>query len=260
MAADRGPDLAVGRVTDKVGLEERARAFALDVSTVISEFVGYECPYVASMLDDRAIIQHKDSVPGQRQGVSLKADDETLLTLFVRYKCAWDSGEHYLGVEESSVILYPQGRTNAEPLFRYEFLRSPTGHLPCAHLQVHAHRDVFTHLLGRSGSGSGRSRRRQARGPMDKTPTVSEFHFPMGGPRFRPSLEDILEVTADEFGLTTGTQWPAIRKEYRAKWRRMQLAAAVRDSPEEAARVLRELDYEVTGGPQPERLAKLTML
>lgn len=260
MAPHRGPDLADGRVTPEADdLRGRADEFARRVSKTIGEFTGTECPFVATTVGDRATIRHGQSNGGAKHGIPLQDGSETLLSLVVEYNCSWDSLERYLGVETSVVAAYPLRAVNKEPLFRYEFDRNPIGHVPCAHLQIHAHRDAFTHLLGWAGPNSRRARNRNGRG-LDRTPSVSEFHFPLGGPRFRPALEDILDVLQEEFGLQTGAGWSAARDEARAEWRRTQVAAAVRDAPEEAARVLRDLGYKVSGEAQDERIAKLTML
>lgn len=65
------------------------------------------------------------------------------------------------------------------------------------------------------------------------------FHFPTGGSRFRPSIEDVLEVTRVEFDLEVDNNiWKPRLKEAREKWRRIQTASVVRDCPDEALRVL----------------------
>jgi hypothetical protein len=49
-------------------------------------------------------------------------------------------------------------------------------------------------------------------------------------------------MVREEFGIDTARDWSRIVKEGRQRWRLIQLAAAVRDCPEEAARVLRDLN------------------
>lgn len=240
-------------------LEERATSFATRVSEVISAFTDQPQPFRATAVEDRVTIRHADAALGEKYGISLNADGERLLSLVVDYDCSWDSDERYLSVEKSVIAVYPLDRTTRDPLFRYEYVRRPIGKVPTAHLQVHAHRDAFTHLLGFGGSHSKRARRREGRG-LDRTPSVSEFHFPLGGPRFRPALEDILDVLQEEFGLECGQQWHRVRDEGREEWRRKQIAAATRDAPSEAIRVLRELGYTVTGDGAGDRRNKLTLL
>jgi hypothetical protein len=52
-------------------------------------------------------------------------------------------------------------------------------------------------------------------------------------------------MVREEFGIDTADDWETVINEGRSRWRRKQVAAAVRDCPEEAARVLRELHYTV---------------
>lgn len=128
----------------------------------------------------------------------------------------------------------------AEPLFRYEYVRAPTRAFPCAHIQVHAHRDEFTYLLTASERGKPGKRARK-----DDIPRLSEFHFPLGGARYRPCLEDVLEALVHEFAIDTKEGWNAAIVEGREGWRRRQLRSAVRDARQEAAAELRDLNYEV---------------
>lgn len=240
-------------------LRRKADEFASKVAGVVSAFTNTEHAFVASAVDNRVSIRHRDAAEGTAYGIPLRAEGETLLSLVVDYDCSWDSTRQYLSVERSVTAVYPLTRTSKDPLFRYEYIRRPGGVIPCSHLQVHAHRDSFTHLLGYAGPHSKRARRRQGRG-LDRSPSVSEFHFPLGGPRFRPPLEDILAVLAEEFGLETGGSWRSVAASGRAEWRRIQVASSVRDAPETAAQVLRELGYEVHGPVLPDRLEKLELL
>ena len=80
-------------------------------------------------------------------------------------------------------------------------------------------------------------------------PALSRFHFPTGGHRFRPCLEDVLEALRQEFKLKVSDkeEWEARLAEARLKWRKIQTAAAVRDCPEAALRVL----VDELGMPSP---------
>ena len=52
-------------------------------------------------------------------------------------------------------------------------------------------------------------------------------------------------MVREEFGIDTARAWSRVVNEGRRRWRLIPLAAAVRDSPEDAARVLRDLNYVV---------------
>ena len=68
-------------------------------------------------------------------------------------------------------------------------------------------------------------------------------------------------MVREEFGIDTSRAWSKVVKEGRQRWRLIQLAAAVRDCPEEAARVLRDLNYAVertTSSAASENVKRLT--
>lgn len=68
----------------------------------------------------------------------------------------------------------------------------------------------------------------------------------MGGPRFRPCLEDIIEVAIDEFGLDHKPTHKRVLTQGRSRYRLDQLRTSVRNEPETAVTVLRELGYKVS--------------
>ncbi|MGN6524344.1 MAG: hypothetical protein ACTHMZ_14260 [Actinomycetes bacterium] len=85
---------------------------------------------------------------------------------------------------------------------------------------------------------------------------MEALHIPLGGARFRPCLEDFLEFLIHQVGFDAKQPWAEVLAAGRERWRRTQLAASVRDCPEEAARVLVGLGYGIqipaTGEPAPQ--------
>jgi hypothetical protein len=234
-------------------LRDVAEDFAAQLADTVSRFLGRECNFTST-----ATPNGRFTVADDGGGIPLHIDGAPVLVLSVDIRCHWDSRETYLAVEQSFVKVFA-GSQAGEPLFRYEFLRDPSNEdIPCAHLQIGAHRDEFTHALGYGGA-TRRSKKR-ADIPPGKAPKIADVHFPLGGPRFRPCLEDILVMVREEFGIDTAAGWRDVVNEGRRRWRLIQLAAAVRDCPEEAARVLRDLDYVVertTGSAASENVKRL---
>jgi hypothetical protein len=74
---------------------------------------------------------------------------------------------------------------------------------------------------------------------------MSDLHFPVGGSRFRPSLEDVLDMLVRELGVDHQPEWHDALSAARERWRRVQVAAVVRDAPGEAISALAKLGYEV---------------
>lgn len=74
---------------------------------------------------------------------------------------------------------------------------------------------------------------------------MREIHFPVGGHRFRPSLEDVLEMLSDEFGVDSPGDFRNKLRKGRTEWRQIQTKAVVRDDPDSAVEVLNTLGYDI---------------
>lgn len=111
-----------------------------------------------------------------------------------------------------------------------------------AHIHVHAHRDAFTASMVRTGKSTRRSSRRANDAGV---PALSELHFPVGGHRFRPSLEDILVMLIEEFGIDHSDDFHKVLQEGGREWRKKQTKAAVRDNPQSAIEVLESMGYQI---------------
>jgi hypothetical protein len=97
-----------------------------------------------------------------------------------------------------------------------------------AHLQVHGESSALEDL-----NRSGDERR-----PLEK------LHFPVGGRRFRPSLEDIIEFLVAE-RLTDGRDgWQQVVDAGREKFQRNQLRAAMRRNTALVAEFVREQEQQ----------------
>jgi hypothetical protein len=69
---------------------------------------------------------------------------------------------------------------------------------------------------------------------------LKDFHFPVGGRRYRPSLEDVIEFLVLEDIADAREDWSDVIQEGRTDWEDKQLRAAVRRNPEAALAQLRE--------------------
>lgn len=160
------------------------------------------------------------------------------------YKLCVDSSGQHLAVEHSSFVL--KATLDRAPIIRWDYDREPRSK-PSSHVQITAHRGALSHLLSRLDH---------------RTPhSIESLHMPMGGDRFRPCLEDIVEFLIRDCGFQGADGWQASVREGRAKWRRIQTRAVVRDSPGEAVAALTAMGYSVIApeaGESAERVDKLT--
>jgi hypothetical protein len=130
-----------------------------------------------------------------------------------------------LVTERSSFGLYLDQELDRN-VFHYDYARDPSNPYPVAHLQVAAASPTFDELCQR----------------LDRDVELARLHFPVGGRRFRPCLEDLVEMLIIE-GLVTGRDgWQSATTEHRAWFHRIQLKAAVRDDPDAARQELRRLE------------------
>ncbi len=138
----------------------------------------------------------------------------------------------YLTVKSSAYTL--SAVTQDDELLHYDYERDKDDY-PDAHLQVRAGSAAWDALLAASGKGTG---------------SLHKIHLPVGGRRYRPALEDVLEALITE-GIVEprGSSWQRVIDAGREKFRERQLAAAVRRQPEIAAAALRDEGYKVSDGP-----------
>ncbi|MFT4042856.1 MAG: hypothetical protein QM673_06805 [Gordonia sp. (in: high G+C Gram-positive bacteria)] len=168
---------------------------------------------------------------------------QQLARLEVRAWCCLDTSGRYLAIQESRYALVAE--VDRTPILRYEYERVSSSK-PGAHVQIHAHRGALSHLLSRTGVANPHS--------------MESLHLPVGGDRFRPCLEDVVEFLVVECGFYCRPGWAQAVKFGRMNWRRYQLASAVRDCPSEAVNVLERLGYTVIppeGGHAPDHHERL---
>ena len=247
---------------DPADLRSQAEKFAGDITNTVRSVAGEAVdPFeVVGSVKRRGTTRLTVS-QAEVRGISLSIEAAPMLLLAAKFHCVWDHAQTFLAVD-SSAFTVTAIAGSAEPLFRYDYVRSPTGGTPGAHVQVHAHRDALTYVMARCGDQSKRGKARVREVEQgDRVPQMSDLHFPVGGHRYRPCLEDVLEMLLDEFGVDQLDGARAALRAGRAAWRLGQLGAAVRDSPEAAAETLRVLGYAVTppiDGPRPDRWDRLT--
>lgn len=135
----------------------------------------------------------------------------------------------YLVVTRSAVSIYLEESPDSPCFFRYEFRRDGSAPYPDPHLHIEGASEALRLLNEKTGQKKG----------------LGQLHFPLGGKRYRPSLEDFLEFMICE-GFVAGKEgWQDAMEIYRSDFYNYQLAAATKDDPATAIQALEELGYKV---------------
>lgn len=131
----------------------------------------------------------------------------------VSYRLCLDDEREYLTVVSSYVGIYANDETRS-PLCHVDYERNKTHGYPEAHLQVEGESAALAswRLVG------GSSQYRELR----------DLHFPVGGRRYRPALEDVIEFLIVEKLAAPRKGWKEVLEESREDFRKLQLRAAIR--------------------------------
>jgi hypothetical protein len=131
--------------------------------------------------------------------------------LKVGYSLRMDLSDDYLTVDKSFIGVY-SADDDKMSLCHFDYERDKQGY-PEAHLQVHGKSTALA-------AWSGKPRRE-----------LDRLHFPTGGRRYRPVLEDVIEFLIVE-GLADGRAgWQDVLTAEREAYWRIQLRAAIRRDP-----------------------------
>lgn len=126
--------------------------------------------------------------------------------------------EGLLSVKRSTYGIFVGPTLDDPMLLHFDYDREPDNPYPQAHFQV-------------AGDSAALKQLNEATG---QTKTLADLHFPVGGKRFRPSLEDLIEFLIVEQFVEGRPGWNDAVKEHRERFHRIQLQAAVRRDPDTA--------------------------
>lgn len=126
------------------------------------------------------------------------------------YQVRMDDEQRYLTVHSSYCGIFADADLEC-CLCHFDYEREKERYTP-AHVQVHGESPALR-LLNRCSD---------AKRPLGK------LHFPVGGRRFRPCLEDVIEFLVAERLVDAHPGWETVVEDGRARFQRMQLKAAMR--------------------------------
>lgn len=246
--------MAAASLTPEQRLDEEAERFLDRLNGTLKAVLG---PSVT--LFERTTVDDRVSVVNS--GVELRSSGMPVLRLIGSYLMELDHRVTHLKVARSQLRVVAIGVNR--PVFRYEYSEAyETSHLPAAHFQFHGEHNDLQDVMSRAWKKRDKKKHRGT------APDVTKLHFPVGGTRYRPCLEDVLEMLIAEFEIELGCSQNEARQalqEGREDWRTRQLKTVVRDNPAAAIEALCALGYsrphlrqgKIAPDPRPEHARRI---
>lgn len=143
------------------------------------------------------------------------------------------SVDGFLKIDEQRISLTPA--FEQAPVARLEYESRSSGP-PVSHWQFHGERGSLSFILART----------RRSGKAENIPmSLSALHFPTGGRRFRPGIEDFIQFLIRDCGFDSNPSWQSAVEDGREISRRFQVRTVARDYQAEVAEVLREKGWTV---------------
>jgi hypothetical protein len=234
-------------------LEDEANSFALDLMERLARVLPVgDLGFTSTAVKQADGGARMSVASAARGGIELQINEIPRLQIAVDYDLVMSPTSRRATVLRSAFRVRPW--QVARPLFTVDYIRDAGSNIPAAHYNVHFDHDAVTEELLRAGAvRRGKVHMKRAIGGVE--PRLADLHFPVGGHRFRPCLEDVIDMLWAELGIDMRPTARAAIEEGRRRWREMQLRAAVSDHPAAAIDELRQMGYQVawnrSGIPEP---------
>lgn len=217
-------------------LATKAAGFARELGTTLTGTLP-QAPSVdvQAVEGKNTFIVQPSNVDGSPARVPLFVDGVKLAELSIQLYLDMDRSGKFLKNVRTDCAAYSV--LDKQPLFRMDY-RTDMYSAPVAHWQFHAERGALTHLLSMAQAHRPKS--------VEAPHMLSRLHFPVGGERFRPCIEDIIQFLVEECGVDAVSGWRTVVDAGRERWRRVQLRTVVRDLQHEAADLLAREGWTVT--------------
>lgn len=198
-------------------LSRQARDFAKDLQSTLNATICSNVRIVAVQRPSRELEVFTVGSGLSRQnltqpeGFPVRIDKKhARLWMNLSYQVHLDHEQKYLTVSKSYCGIFSDEDLKTA-LCHFDFEREKE-HYTAAHLQVYG-QSAALEALNRDG---------------DRKRSLDKIHFPVGGKRFRPSLEDVIEFLVNERLADAREGWEQVVEEGRNRFHRSQLRAAMR--------------------------------
>lgn len=160
---------------------------------------------------------------------------KALVYLYLAHYCGLDPEGVYLAMTQSTMSLYTSAEMGDDELIvGIDYVREPANQFPGSHLHVAGQRNDLNDIY---------------LGDERKSRKLRDLHFPVGGRRFRPTLEDLIEFTITEEMVEPRDGWRTALDAHRAKWTQVQVKAVTRRHQADAAAALAEAGWSLSPPP-----------
>ena len=231
-------------------LQQLTEDFAAQLHSLLSQVLSEDAKYSIKprpprQKNPRSALRLTNLNDNGKEGFPLvrTCDNPASPSLLIRssYTLELDKSSNYLQIETSTLGLWSntfKGQKRPRPLIRIEYDREKRMFAP-AHVHFHAHSSELGWIYGSSNQKMNRPQ---------------SIHFPVGGRRFRPTLEDFLLFLDQEKIFTNwkDENYKELIENSRSKWEKIQARTTVRWLPQEAAETLEGLGYRVIPPDQSE--------
>lgn len=210
-------------------LSKQAKTFAGELKDLLNGTVtdGISLSVMMDVLG-RAVIGYRlarDDLHGRAIDLTVTGSPARL-RLRLHHTLVLDESNQHLTTNKNTYTLVTADEDLA--VLTYDYVRDPPNKYPEAHLHIDGEAQGLQRLLDLSDRAKSR--------PAD-------LHLPVGGRRYRPSLEDLIEFCILEELVTPRPGWQNALDASRDRFHTQQLRAAVRRKPDEAASVLRDIGW-----------------
>ncbi|HBX76266.1 MAG TPA: hypothetical protein DEG43_01340 [Acidimicrobiaceae bacterium] len=222
-----------------MGLEDQARSFAAQTSVLLNKTVadGIRISSITTPAGYTVMGCGVTSKAPNPKPFVLGVSGKRCVWLYLQHSYDWDPEQVHLTMTRSTLSLYTSEEMADDQLvLGIDYIRNPANQYPGCHLHVSGSRDDLDLIY----LGEDRDSRK-----------LRDLHLPVGGRRFRPTLEDLIEFVVTEEMATPRDNWRDVLDEHRELWDAIQVKAAVRRHQESAAESLAAQGWTVS--PPPDR-------
>lgn len=223
--------------------DQFCRTLANIVNGTVARGAEFDLTPVAGV--EQAFVLPRDSAVKKPKPIGIvtgpNRNGEPRLWLSVLFRVGPDDRNEHMAVLSSAYSLLIDAETN-RPAVRIEYERDggyepgrsegQNHRRPAAHVQIDGSSEPIAFVQGLNGE-------KRLRG-------LGRFHIPVGGRRYRPTLEDFIEFLFLEKLIPnlhpSGRQ---VIDEHRNEWMKLQLRAAIRNDPGVAVEKLEDMGYVI---------------